>query len=100
MEMVRLMEPGELPAQLTPDKILYLDTETTGLSGGAGTVAFLVGVGYLIEEGFLVHQYLMRVTPRSVTCWKTWQDCCPSLTLCVPSTARALTCRCCKPACG
>ena len=64
MEMVRLMEPGELPAQLTPDKILYLDTETTGLSGGAGTVAFLVGVGYLIEEGFLVHQYLMRDYPE------------------------------------
>ena len=64
MEMVRLMEPGELPAQLTPDRILYLDTETTGLSGGAGTVAFLVGVGYLTEEGFLVHQYLMRDYPE------------------------------------
>ena len=25
---------------------LFLDTETTGLSGGAGTLAFLVGVGY------------------------------------------------------
>lgn len=63
-EMVRLMEPSELPSELAPDRILYLDTETTGLSGGAGTVAFLVGLGYLTEDGFLVHQYLMRDYPE------------------------------------
>ena len=28
-----------------PSRALFLDTETTGLSGGAGTVAFLVGLG-------------------------------------------------------
>ena len=28
-------------------RCLFLDTETTGLSHGAGTVAFLVGVGYV-----------------------------------------------------
>ena len=38
----------------------FLDTETTGLSHGAGTVAFLVGVGYFDETGFVVRQYLMR----------------------------------------
>ena len=64
MDMVRLMEPGELPEPLLPEKILYLDTETTGLSGGAGTVAFLTGIGYLTEDGFLVHQYLMRDYPE------------------------------------
>ncbi len=42
------------------DEILFLDTETTGLSHGAGTVAFLVGVGYFEEEYFIVRQYLMR----------------------------------------
>ena len=42
------------------DEILFLDTETTGLSHGAGTVAFLVGVGYFEGENFLVRQYLMR----------------------------------------
>ena len=41
-------------------KCLFLDTETTGLSGGAGTVAFLVGLGWLEGENFVVHQYLMR----------------------------------------
>lgn len=41
-------------------KCLFLDTETTGLSGGAGTVAFLVGVGYVEDDAFIVEQYLMR----------------------------------------
>ena len=38
----------------------FLDTETTGLSHGAGTVAFLVGIGFFDEKGFTVRQYLMR----------------------------------------
>lgn len=41
-------------------RCLFLDTETTGLSHGAGTVAFLVGVGYVEGEGLVVEQYLMR----------------------------------------
>ena len=40
--------------------LLFLDTETTGLSGGAGTVAFLAGVGYFTDNGFIVKQFLMR----------------------------------------
>lgn len=39
---------------------LFLDTETTGLSGGAGTVAFLVGLGYVEGDEFVVEQLLMR----------------------------------------
>ena len=42
------------------DRVCFLDTETTGLSGGAGTVAFLVGVGYAMGEGFCVEQLFMR----------------------------------------
>lgn len=41
-------------------KCLFLDTETTGLSGGAGTVAFLVGMGFIEEDCFVVEQYLMK----------------------------------------
>ena len=41
-------------------KCLFMDTETTGLSGGAGTVAFLVGAGYVDGDGFAVEQFLMR----------------------------------------
>ncbi|MBE5783201.1 MAG: tetratricopeptide repeat protein [Clostridiales bacterium] len=42
------------------EEICFLDTETTGLSHGAGTVAFLVGVGFFEENAFVVRQYLMR----------------------------------------
>lgn len=41
-------------------RCLFLDTETTGLSGGAGTVAFLVGVGFIEDDHFVIEQYLMR----------------------------------------
>jgi uncharacterized protein YprB with RNaseH-like and TPR domain len=41
-------------------RLLYLDTETTGLSGGTGTYAFLVGVGFFEGETFEVRQYFMR----------------------------------------
>lgn len=44
----------------TTDKLLYLDTETTGLSGGAGTVAFLVGTGFFEGDYFVIRQYFMR----------------------------------------
>ncbi len=42
-------------------RALFLDTETTGLSGGTGTLPFLVGVGWLEESGiFRVEQYFCR----------------------------------------
>ena len=41
-------------------RVLFLDTETTGLSGGAGTVAFMIGFGYLTGSRFRVEQYMMR----------------------------------------
>lgn len=40
--------------------LLFLDTETTGLAGGAGTLAFLVGVGSFTEEEFRLRQYFLR----------------------------------------
>lgn len=43
-----------------PTKWAFLDTETTGLAGGSGTYAFLVGVGSIDEEGFRVRQFFMR----------------------------------------
>lgn len=51
---------GEDCEGLQADQLLYLDTETTGLSGGAGTVAFLVGVGFFEKDAFVVRQYFMR----------------------------------------
>ena len=41
-------------------RCLFLDTETTGLSGGAGTVAFLVGVGFVEGDELVIEQYMLR----------------------------------------
>ena len=62
-DTLALMSEKEMPVTLDPRRILYLDTETTGL-GGSGTVAFLVGMGFLTDEGFEVHQFLMRDYPE------------------------------------
>jgi len=43
-----------------PRKAIFMDTETTGLAGGSGTVAFLVGVGYFDEDKFKLEQVFMR----------------------------------------
>jgi uncharacterized protein YprB with RNaseH-like and TPR domain len=45
---------------LQADNLIYMDTETTGLSGGAGTVAFLVGVGFFEDGAYIIRQYFMR----------------------------------------
>lgn len=42
------------------NRLLFLDTETTGLSGGAGTVAFEIGVGWIEPRGMVIRQYVMR----------------------------------------
>jgi uncharacterized protein len=44
------------------ERALYLDTETTGLGGGTGNRAFLVGMGYFDAAGdaFVVEQLLLR----------------------------------------
>ena len=41
-------------------RALFLDTETTGLAGGTGTVAFLVGLAAFDEHGLFVEQILVR----------------------------------------
>jgi uncharacterized protein len=43
-----------------PGSFAFLDTETTGLQGGAGTYAFLIGVGRFDGEEFHLAQFFMR----------------------------------------
>jgi uncharacterized protein YprB with RNaseH-like and TPR domain len=47
-------------AEVEPDTFAFLDTETTGLAGGTGTYAFLVGVGRYDGEDFHLAQFFMR----------------------------------------
>ena len=50
---------GQIPPH-DPSRWAFLDTETTGLAGGTGTCAFLVGVGTIEEGGFRVRLFFMR----------------------------------------
>ena len=47
-----------------PSRIVYLDTETTGLAGGTGTCAFLIGVGTVEGSKFVVRQFFLRDYPE------------------------------------
>jgi uncharacterized protein YprB with RNaseH-like and TPR domain len=61
--------PPELAAQVARDdqlsgvdleKLAFVDTETTGLAGGAGTLVFLVGLGHFVGDEFILRQYFLR----------------------------------------
>jgi uncharacterized protein YprB with RNaseH-like and TPR domain len=40
-------------------RALFLDTETTGLAGGAGTVPFLIGIGWFEDESMRIQQLFL-----------------------------------------
>jgi len=46
--------------EISLERLVFIDTETTGLVGGAGTIAFMVGVGAFVENAFLLRQYFLR----------------------------------------
>ncbi len=54
--LAKLPEMGEFDLS----KCLFLDTETTGLSGGAGTIVFMVGLGFFDGEEFVLEQTFLR----------------------------------------
>lgn len=45
---------------LSRDKFLFLDTETSGLSGGAGTIVFMVGLGFWQGGDYQLTQLFLR----------------------------------------
>jgi len=59
-ETVGILTAEEDLRQFDLRSAVFLDTETTGLAGGAGTAAFLVGLGYVEGDRFRVRQYFMR----------------------------------------
>jgi uncharacterized protein YprB with RNaseH-like and TPR domain len=76
MELARLQAlPHDLLGEITqgqappaaPETWAFLDTETTGLAGGAGTCAFLIGIGRIRKEGFAVRQFFMRDFPEEAS---------------------------------
>jgi len=64
-EGLRLLDPmlefagSDVSGSPSLGRTIFLDLETTGLSGGAGTIAFLVGCGYFDLGAFQVRQFLL-----------------------------------------
>ena len=56
------LDAGDRGARLAedPHRWLFLDTETTGLAGGTGTYAFLIGIAWWDAGGLQVEQLFMR----------------------------------------
>ena len=48
------------PYTLERSEVVFVDTETTGLSGGTGTYVFMVGLGFFEGDRFVVRQFFMR----------------------------------------
>jgi uncharacterized protein len=57
---LKLLLPGAPEQIANPDEWLFLDTETTGLSGGSGTYPFLVGIAWWEGGGLEIEQLFMR----------------------------------------
>ena len=47
-------------AEMPLSKFAFLDTETSGLAGGTGTYAFMVGIARFEEDQLLLQQFFMR----------------------------------------
>jgi uncharacterized protein YprB with RNaseH-like and TPR domain len=55
--MTLMREKGSVPDR---DRIIFLDTETTGIQGGTGMCPFLVGVGFFSADEFQIVQFFIR----------------------------------------
>ncbi len=60
METVAAITDDDRWLDLSWRDVLFFDTETTGLEIAAGTVAFLIGVGFIEGDDFVVRQVFMR----------------------------------------
>jgi uncharacterized protein len=57
---LQLLMPDPPEEVADPEQWIFLDTETTGLAGGSGTYAFLVGLAWWEGGGLEVEQLFMR----------------------------------------
>ena len=60
--MLALLALDPALAQVAPSRALYIDTETTGLAGGAGTIPFLIGLAWFEADSatLVIEQLLLR----------------------------------------
>ncbi|MFB9330445.1 ribonuclease H-like domain-containing protein [Paenibacillus aurantiacus] len=56
----RKVDPDLVPMAVEPERMLFLDLETTGLGVGTGNVPFMVGLGFIEGNAYVVQQMLIR----------------------------------------
>ena len=57
---LKLLLPDTPDEVADPDQWLFLDTETTGLAGGSGTYACLIGIAWWEDGGLEIEQFFLR----------------------------------------
>ncbi|WP_201313491.1 ribonuclease H-like domain-containing protein [Dyella sp. EPa41] len=66
---------ARLEAWIEPERLVLFDTETTGLAGGTGTRAFMIGVGHWHEGHFRERQLLITTLAGEAAmldCFASW----------------------------
>ncbi|MEC9466570.1 MAG: ribonuclease H-like domain-containing protein [Myxococcota bacterium] len=58
-DAMRRIALDDAMAGLDLSRALFMDTETTGLAGGTGTVPFLIGIGFFEGNDFVVEQLFL-----------------------------------------
>ena len=59
-EMLAVISGSSTFAALDAQKVLFFDSETTGLAGGTGTIPFMLGFGFFSEQVFQVKIFLLQ----------------------------------------
>jgi uncharacterized protein YprB with RNaseH-like and TPR domain len=88
-EVVAQVEQDERLVDLDLSRVCFLDTETTGLSAGTGTMAFIVGFGFFVDDGFEVQQYFLRDPGDEPAMVEALQDRLPTFEALVSFNGRA-----------
>jgi hypothetical protein len=60
MSAAAMLANNPIISAFSSEDALFLDTETTGLAGGTGTMAFLIGLGWFEDGHFQIRQILAR----------------------------------------
>lgn len=60
LEKIATWANSDAPETIQLHNLVFLDTETTGLSGGTGTLAFMVGAARFIGDELVLEQFFLR----------------------------------------
>lgn len=63
-----------LNKELNPEKIVFIDTETTGLNRSQGTFVFMLGIGQIKNEHFEITQYFVEEMSQEIILYNHLYD--------------------------